>query len=473
MKFRFSPRSRHLVFISLCCLLIMLMLDQVRKAIEPGSLFHIPVIFLFFALFVILVYISYKFLILKLWTGIVGLVRPAQSSFDRKQTSLKSENPLIIPEIINVHRAKSISEREILSKNEKLIHHLTLLEEGIAIFSKDKKVIINNNHFIQYINHISDKLVIAAESFFSISDFSPLVKFFNKYVVANSSEPVIPLSYEIYVIKNNKYFKVKCIIYQDCSFEVIIRDTTKLSKQKILKQQITGNIAHELKTPVSCISGYLETVLSNKIDKTKMLEFIRKAYLQTCRLTDLINDIAIITKIEEAGKLYPVENINLKQIITNVLDDFNIRIIENRINMVLNIQDEIEIKGNQILIYSIFRNLIENTLNHAGHDIEMGIHMYLDYHNHYYFSFYDSGKGVPEKDMPRLFERFYRVDKGRERITGGTGLGLSIVKNAILFHNGDISVKKRKEGGLEFLFSLGKDRNTKTTASVPDLSRAG
>jgi signal transduction histidine kinase len=205
------------------------------------------------------------------------------------------------------------------------------------------------------------------------------------------------------------------------------------------------------------------------MEKSKMLEFIRKAYLQTCRLTDLINDIAIITKMEEAGKLYPVESINLKHIIANVLDDFNLRIIENRINTVLNIPDETEIKGNQILIYSIFRNLVENTLNHGGNDIEMGIHMYLDYHSHYYFSFYNSGKSVPEQDIPRLFERFYRVDKGRERVSGGTGLGLSIVKNAILFHNGDVSVKNRKEGGLEFLFSLGKDRNTKISASVPDV----
>jgi two-component system phosphate regulon sensor histidine kinase PhoR len=469
MKFSFNPKSRQVVFISLFCLIFMFMLDQVRKAIEPGSLFHIPVIFLFFVLFVILFYISYKYLFLKLWAGLFLQNKPTQSFHDRKPTPSKMEIPLITPEIINVYRTKSISEQEILSKNEKLIHHLTMLEEGIAIFTKDKKVIINNNHFIQYINHISDKLVNDAENFFTISDFSPLVRFFNKYVVANSDEPLIPLSYEIYVIKNNKYFKVKCIIYQDSSFEVIIRDTTKLSKQKILKQQITGNIAHELKTPVSSISGFLETVLSNKMEKTKMLEFIRKAYLQTCRLTDLINDIAILTKIEEAGKLYPVENIKLKQIIANVLDDFNLRIIENHINTVLNITDEIEITGNQILIYSIFRNLVENTLNHAGNDIEMGIHMYLDYHSHYYFSFYNSGKGIPEKDMSRLFERFYRVDKGRERISGGTGLGLSIVKNAILFHNGDISVKNRKEGGVEFLFSLGKDRNTKSTASIPDL----
>ena len=100
---------------------------------------------------------------------------------------------------------------------------------------------------------------------------------------------------------------------------------------------------------------------------------------------------------------------------------------------------------------------MENTIHHAGTDIVVNIDKYMEDAHHYYFSFSDTGSGVPEQDIPRLFERFYRVDKGRDRKSGGTGLGLSIVKNAILFHQGDISVKNRKEGGLEFLFSLGRN----------------
>jgi two-component system OmpR family sensor kinase/two-component system phosphate regulon sensor histidine kinase PhoR len=115
------------------------------------------------------------------------------------------------------------------------------------------------------------------------------------------------------------------------------------------------------------------------------------------------------------------------------------------------------VNGNPVLLYSIFRNLYDNVIRHAGGNLTVKIDNYLEDNEFFYFSFSDSGCGVPEEDLARLFERFYRVDKGRDRKKGGTGLGLAIVKNAVQFHKGDISVKNRPAGGLEFLFTLGKN----------------
>ena len=107
-------------------------------------------------------------------------------------------------------------------------------------------------------------------------------------------------------------------------------------------------------------------------------------------------------------------------------------------------------------MYAIFSNLIENSVRHGGDGVRIRVSAYTEDANYYYFSFSDTGKGVGEKHLNRIFERFYCANEGRSRDTGGSGLGLSIVKNAVLFHKGEIIAKNSTDGGLEFLFTLAK-----------------
>ena len=360
-------------------------------------------------------------------------------------------------DIVDIYQKLNTTKQELISEKEKLVRHLTILEEGVAIFTQEKKVVAGNSNFIQCINHISDKLVYSPENFFDIQEFSSITGFIDAQHSSASTVKVVQPSYEVTVTKNGKHYAVKCVVFPDKSFEIIVNDVTKPAKRKLLKHQITENLAHELKTPVSSIRGFLETLLNNKIDRSKQIEYINRAYSQVCRLTDLINDISLLTKMEEAGNLYPIEKVNLYEVVNTVLDDLKEKTKENQIDVRMNISDPLELQGNSVLLYSAFRNLLENTIHHAGTNVIVTIDKYMEDQQYYYFSFSDTGGGVPEQDIPRLFERFYRVDKGRDRKSGGTGLGLSIVKNAILFHQGDISVKNRKDGGLEFLFSLRKD----------------
>jgi two-component system OmpR family sensor kinase/two-component system phosphate regulon sensor histidine kinase PhoR len=282
----------------------------------------------------------------------------------------------------------------------------------------------------------------------------------DKYISQNNNNPSDEPSYEISVQKNNKIFSIKCIIFHDDSFEILINDITKPAKRKLLKQQLTDNIAHELKTPVSSIRGFLEILVNRKIETQKQNEFIRKAYAQSCRLTDLIEDISLLTKIEESSGFYKIEKINLYQIISDVVDDLHLKIIEHTVSINVKIPETLELNANATLLYSVFRNLLDNTIAYAGNNLTVTVEKYTEDAQFCYFSFSDNGIGVPEQDLSRLFERFYRVDKGRDRKSGGTGLGLAIVKNAVLFHKGEISIKNRNEGGLEFLFSLNKNLET-------------
>jgi two-component system OmpR family sensor kinase/two-component system phosphate regulon sensor histidine kinase PhoR len=361
-------------------------------------------------------------------------------------------------EIIEIYKNLNHTKEELLSEKAKLIRHLNMFDEGIAIFSKDRHVITSNNNFIRFINYISDVRVFTADEFFRIADFNPIFNFIDRNLQdAGTNLADFQPTYEVTMNKGGRYFSVKCIVFQDRSFEVTVNDISKLTKRKLLKQQLTDNIAHELKTPVSSIKGFLETILEGNPDKARITDYLRRAYSQSCRLADLVNDISLLTKMEEAASLYQVETVNLNELVGDIIGEIESQLEVNEINLEIVLPQTIVLHGNSGLLYSVFRNLFDNSITYAGKGVTVKLENYMADEEQYYFSYYDTGGGVPEEDLPRLFERFYRVDKGRDRKQGGTGLGLAIVKNAIQFHKGDISVKNRTGGGLEFLFTLARD----------------
>ncbi len=224
-----------------------------------------------------------------------------------------------------------------------------------------------------------------------------------------------------------------------------------------LKQEMTSNIAHELKTPVSSIRGYLEILLGDKpIDERKRSYFLERCYSQTLRLSDLINDVSLINKLEESSDLFPKEEISVSAIADEAVMELEETCRTHGITVRNELLSPMHIVGNHSLVYSIFRNLLENAVSYAGEGITVAFDCYRKDDERYYIRFYDTGKGVDNKYLPKLFDRFLRIDDGRSRKSGGTGLGLSIVKHAVLFHGGDIYVRNREGGGLEFFFSLKK-----------------
>ena len=222
-----------------------------------------------------------------------------------------------------------------------------------------------------------------------------------------------------------------------------------------LKQQMTSNIAHELRTPVTSIRGYLETIIAcPDMSSEQKLVFIAKAYNQTLRLSELVTDMALITKMEERSEKLKIEEIDLYDVANEVFDEFEDRIAEKG-NIVENkLSAGTVLIANRSLVYTIVRNLVENTLKYAGDGVTMHVECYGTIEKFCYITYYDTGAGVPEDHLEKIFERFYRIDEGRARDVGGSGLGLSIVKNAVKFHGGTVRVINRLEGGLQFFFSL-------------------
>lgn len=361
-------------------------------------------------------------------------------------------------EISHLFELSNISKSELLQEKEKLISHLFVLKEGVAFFSPQKKIILNNSHFIFYINIISEESTISAEQIFDLPEFRAITTFVDNTLAGGSIEAFTELPrLEYPVQRDGSHFQIQCIIFQDRSFEILITDNTQLVKRSMMKQQITSNIAHELKTPISTVKGYLETLLNNPdLEPKRRQYFIEKAHNQSERLTQLVNDIALLNKIEESSDLYPKSQIAVKKLLEEVIESFHDQIHNKAVVIESNIESTVLLNANYSLLFSVFRNLMENSLNYGGDGIKIEISNYHEDNNYHYFSFADNGPGVAEEHLPRIFERFYRVDAGRSRKQGGTGLGLAIVKNAILSFKGDISARTHKGGGLEFIFSLPK-----------------
>lgn len=237
------------------------------------------------------------------------------------------------------------------------------------------------------------------------------------------------------------------------------KQQTDLEKERNrkIKQEMTNNIAHELKTPVSSIQGYLEILNENaELDSTKRQYFVERAYAQTLRLSALIKDIALITKLEEASNLFPREKVNIGKIAEDVVNELQAQLDKTGMKVENRLGADLDISGNHNLVHAIFRNLVENSINYSGNNSSIFMECIKEDAEFYHFQYYDTGYGVKEKYLQKIFDRFVRLEESRDRRTGGTGLGLSIVKHAVLFHQGNIMALNRAEGGLMFKFSLRK-----------------
>ena len=228
------------------------------------------------------------------------------------------------------------------------------------------------------------------------------------------------------------------------------RKALRLEQDKIrLKKQLTNNINHELKTPVASILLCLDLLDDHpELETEKKRGFMEKIRVNARRLSALLKDVSTITRMDEGSNLIKKEEINLSKLIRDIVEEERLR---TSMHISLNIP-QLTIYGNRILLESIFRNLIDNAIAYSG-----ATEMKITADANGNFTISDNGCGIPSEHLPHIFERFYRVDKGRSRTAGGTGLGLSIVCNAIAIHGGEI--KAESVGGLTYTFQLKVNKN--------------
>ena len=358
--------------------------------------------------------------------------------------------------IVTLYHRQQKAKNELSMEREKLIKHFQYSKEGFAMFTSEGREILSNILFIQFINVISDTQIHQVEDVTDIAELEPIRTFLNKNI-RNLNRKKKVLRESVTIDKNGKIFLIECILFLDNSYEISINDISRQEEESRMKRQLTQNVSHELKTPVSSIQGYLETILSNPdLSPDKRQFFLERCYSQSTRLTGLLRDISVLNRLDEASEMFDLTEVNITKLIAEIQKECSQDMEEKHITSEIILPGDPTVFGNNSLLYSIFRNLYDNAIAYAGENIRITVNCYKEDPKYYYFSFSDNGVGIPEDHINRIFERFYRVDKGRSRKIGGTGLGLSIVKNGVNFHKGQISAKSSPGKGVTFFFTLKK-----------------
>lgn len=358
--------------------------------------------------------------------------------------------------IVTLYHRQQKAKNELSMEREKLIKHFQYSKEGFAMFTSEGREILSNILFIQFINVISDTQIHQVEDVTDIAELKPIRTFLNKNI-RNLNRKKKVLRESVTIDKNGKIFLIECILFLDNSYEISINDISRQEEESRMKRQLTQNVSHELKTPVSSIQGYLETILSNPdLSPDKRQFFLERCYSQSTRLTGLLRDISVLNRLDEASEMFDLTEVNITKLIAEIQKECSQDMEEKHITSEIILPGDPTVFGNNSLLYSIFRNLYDNAIAYAGENIKITVNCYKEDPKYYYFSFSDNGVGIPEEHINRIFERFYRVDKGRSRKIGGTGLGLSIVKNGVNFHKGQISAKSSPGKGVTFFFTLKK-----------------
>jgi len=230
---------------------------------------------------------------------------------------------------------------------------------------------------------------------------------------------------------------------------VLIFDDSEMRRLDSIRRDFVANISHELKTPIGALSILSEAVLGAADDPEAIVRFANRMQAESKRLSDLVQEIINLSRLQDDDPLKNAKVIDLNEVLLNAIDQSELNASARNIELVYREQAQARIKGDHSQVIMAISNLIENAINYSPEGTRVAIALRVN-DGLAEVSVTDQGIGIPEKDLERIFERFYRVDPARSRATGGTGLGLSIVKHVATNHGGDVSVWSVEDAGSTF-----------------------
>ncbi len=333
---------------------------------------------------------------------------------------------------------------------------LSAMSEGVVVVANNSNVILINN---------------ALKKMFEITeppDNKPYWEVLrNKEVIQLVEEAILNRvhgSKEIYLVyPDDRYYLANVIPLESPGEEIIVVmfDITEFKRLENIKADFIANVSHELRTPLTAIKGYTETIEEGAYKEPQELNhFLNIIKRHTDRLIHIVSDLLVLSEIEGKDSLArddqseDIELLDINEIISSSLEALKSNITEKNIKVSLNSQSDLpKCRANRLLLEQVFINLLDNATKYStdNGNIEISVE---SPDNSLRIEIADNGIGIPKEHLPRIFERFYRVDKTRSRKIGGTGLGLSIVKHIVLMHGGKIEVESEEGNGSKFIISL-------------------
>lgn len=361
--------------------------------------------------------------------------------------------PEISPFINKINKQnKTIKDnyREISRERDTIETILKNMKESLIIIDENKNLLSVNNSARELFNSKRD---LIGENILNLIRDEDLLKLIDDALMGSSVESITNIGDREFKFYVNPVFedkKVRGVV-------ILFIDETEEIRALRLREEFSSNVSHELKTPLTSICGFSELLVNGMVDDDNKEEFYKLIYDDSKRLLNLIEDIMKISGLE-SEEAFSREEIKLKELIKDILRAQRNLIDEK--NIAVSLDGDGLVYENKTMMWELFANIINNGLKYNKDGGKLDIKISED-EKHYEVLIVDTGIGIPSKDLARIFERFYRVDKSRSRKIGGTGLGLSIVKHVLQSIDGKLEISSKLGMGTSFKVILRKDRREK------------
>ncbi len=320
------------------------------------------------------------------------------------------------------------------------------LKIGVVVIDADKNILYANPFFEKT---FSTEEPVEGKRITDIINNPEMLNAASKVLSSNKEHPQEITMHG----KGNQILEARLVPALDALIG-FFHDVTEEKRVEAIKRDFVANVSHELRTPLASIKGYAETLLSGALeDKTSLKKFLAIIDKHANRMTVLIEDLLTLSMLESHQMPMSFAPVEVKNIISGVMQGFEKQARDKGLQLIMDIKEDIpNVSGDKNRLEQVITNLVDNAIKYTNSgSVKISAERQDSMLR---IDIKDTGIGIPEKDIPRLFERFYRVDKGRSREVGGTGLGLAIAKHIIQGHNGKILVGSKLGEGTTFSFSL-------------------